>query len=441
MLKQIQVLTAVSLGLLLSSCSAASSGFASRFQAPQGGPALFQAANKARSTRSRDPVALIQQFHKDLIQRAPELVRTKYQAMAESPFAFYRATAFLYYADMARETALASPLKIWTQGDFHLENMGTYRTQRGGYAYDLNDFDEAVQAPYTWELARLSASIQLAADETGFKGEERAAFVAHFLERYLYHLGQVSRSASLLAQPLTARYLSEKPAKAVAKATEFERAEYLAEMTQGGRLRLSEKMLALSPVMRKEAEAGLAVYARSRPEGPAFYKVKDAAARVAGKGSLGRYRYTLLVEGPSLSPLDDVLLEIKEAAVPSAEAFAAARTDQATRILQAFRYFVPEPDPLLGVTRIHNLPAYVRELLPKETVDLSKLNKTKEYLEFLDTVALVGARAHARSGQAARILAESKSWQALLPTWSDKYAEQVGADWQAFRQALQARKL
>jgi hypothetical protein len=174
---------------------------------------------------------------------------------------------------------------------------------------------------------------------------------------------------------------------------------------------------------------------------PLFINPKTLLRGLRAKAVWGATVTPFWSKGPSLSPVDDVLLEIKEAAVPSAEAFAASRTDQATRIVQAFRYFVPEPDPLLGVTRIHNLPAYVRELLPKETVDLSKLNKTKEYLEFLDTVALIGARAHARSGQAARILAESKSWQTLLPTWSDKYAEQVGADWQAFRQALQARKL
>jgi uncharacterized protein (DUF2252 family) len=431
----------LSLLLLFSSCSGCSTDLTTRFQS-QGGPVMFQAAsNQARSTRTRDPLSLIQQYHRDLQLRAPELVRTKYQAMAESPFAFYRATAFLYYYDLSRESALASSIKIWIQGDFHLENMGTYRTARGQYAYDLNDFDEATQAPYTWELARQAASIQLAADEMGFKGQDRAAFVSHFLTRYVYHLGQLARNSGLLAQPLTARYLTEKPAKQVSQATEFDRPEYLSEMTQAGRLRLSDKMLQLNSVARKEAESGLALYARSRPEGAAFYRLKDAAARVAGKGSLGRYRYTLLVEGPSASPNDDILLEIKEAAPPSTEAFAPSRTDNATRIVQAYRYFLPEADPLLGVTRVHNLPAYVRELLPKETVNLDSLDKSQEYLDFLDTVALIAARAHVRSGQGARILAESKNWLSFLPTWSDKYAEQVAADWQAFRQALQSRRL
>lgn len=393
------------------------------------------------SQAPRDPLPLIQRYHRDLSQRAPELLRLKYQAMSESPFAFYRATAFLFYADLARETALASPVRIWIQGDFHLENMGTYRTARGRYSYDLNDFDEATQAPYTWELARMAVSIQLAAEETGFKREERQKLVYYFLTRYLSHLEQLAQDPAVLAQPLDPRQMSEKPAKQVAQAASFERQAYLETMVTAGQLRLSEKMRAITPVERQAVKAALATYARNRPEGPAFFRVKDAAARIAGKGSLGRYRYTALVEGPTAQLFDDLLLELKEAVAPASEGLKPSRSDHAARIVQAFRYFLPEADPYLGATRLFNLPVYVRELLPKETVNLEKLNKNSEYQAFLDTVALIAARAHARSGQGVRIRAESRQWLSLLPAWSEQYAGWVSADWQAFRQALQQRRL
>ncbi|PIQ23030.1 hypothetical protein COW36_01980 [bacterium (Candidatus Blackallbacteria) CG17_big_fil_post_rev_8_21_14_2_50_48_46] len=425
----------------LNACQSTFSDLSARFQ--QSPRAIYQTASKTklRSTMTRDPLPLIQKYHLELQKRAPEWVRLKYEAMSESPFAFYRATAFLFDYDMARETALASPTRIWIQGDFHLENMGTYKTSRNRFAYDLNDFDEATQAPYTWELARQAVSIQLAADENGFKGSEREALVGFFLERYLFHLQALSRQPALLAQPLDQRYLTEKPAKQVEQAANFNRAEYLSEMTRAGRFIPSDKILPISPAIQQEVAAALTLYARTRREGAAFFRLKDAAARVAGKGSLGRYRYIVLVEGASASPQDDIILEFKEAASPSTEAFAVSRGDQSARILQAFRYFLPEADPFLGVSKVHNLSVYVRELLPKETVNLEKLNKNKEFQDFLDSVALIGARAHARSGQAARILAESKTWLPLLPAWSDQYAGLVSSDWETFVQAVRSRRL
>lgn len=393
------------------------------------------------SQSPRDPVDLIQRYHRELFQRAPEQIRLKYQAMAESPFAFYRATAFLFYFDMARQGLLSSSLKIWIQGDFHLENMGTYRTASGRYSYDLNDFDEATQAPYTWELARMAVSVQLAAAESKFTPAQRQELVRHFLNRYLYHLQQVAQQPEILARPIASSELSEKPAKQVAQAAHFERAAYLETMVQNAKLRLSEKMQAVTPSERQALEAALTAYAQKRKEGLTFFRLKDVATRIAGKGSLGRYRYVALVEGPSENPWDDVLLELKEAAAPASEAFMPSRSNPAIRIVQAFYYFLPEADPYLGDSRLFNLPVYVRELLPKETVNLKKLNTIDEYQAFLDTVALIAARAHARSGQVSRIQAESPQWLSRLPAWSEQYVLQVFSDWQVFRQALQQRQL
>jgi hypothetical protein len=47
-------------------------------------------------------------------------------------------------------------------GDLHLENFGTWRDADGRLVWGVNDFDEAAQMPYTLDLVRLVASIQLA---------------------------------------------------------------------------------------------------------------------------------------------------------------------------------------------------------------------------------------------------------------------------------------
>lgn len=406
-------------------------------------PALRGAAQfnqqSARFQRqsSRDLMGLMQTYHTELQARNPELIQLKYQAMRESPFAFYRATAFLYYHDLRNETALAQGVNVPLQGDFHLENMGTYITSRQSFAYDLNDFDEAVTGPHSWDLARLAVSIHLAADEAGIKAKDRRELIAHFLGQYQSHLAGIQRQPGLLQQPLDERYLTEKAANQVVQARErFSRAGWLEEMTRNGRFRYDDKVLPLNPQEQQQAQAALAQYVASRREGPQFFALKDMASRIAGKGSLGRYRYIFLVEGPSPSPQDDLILEIKEAATPSATYAGARRSsNEAARIVQAYQRFLALPDPYLGLSSIGGSAAYVRELLPKETVNLEKVNKFKEYQDFLDSVALIIARAHARGGQIPALLQQTPALSEAIASFADSYFEQVVQDYDTFRRA------
>ncbi|HEY9840026.1 MAG TPA: DUF2252 family protein [Candidatus Obscuribacterales bacterium] len=422
------------LALVLLSCQ---SPFPPQLQGGfRGQPTLFQ---RQGAGRVRDPMPLIRQYHTPLQERNPELIQLKYQAMAESPFAFYRATAFLFYSDLKAETALAAAPQVPLQGDFHLENMGTYLTAQNTFAYDLNDFDEAVTGPNSWDLARLAVSIHLAADETGFKFKERQELIAHFLQSYLAQLQQIQRQPALLQQSLDERFLDEKAATQVSEARKrFSRPDWLAEMTDGRRFRLDDKIRPVTAQERQLIAAALAAYAGSRREGVGFFTLKDAASRIAGKGSLGRYRYITLIEGRSASPQDDLILEIKEAISPSATYAGAPRAhNEATRIVQAFQSSIPGADPLLGITRLSTpqgaLPAYVRELLPKETVNLEKVNKTKEYQGFLNSTALIIARMHARSGQSAALLQQTPRLLPAIQEFADRYAETVASDWKSFK--------
>ncbi len=398
--------------------------------------ARFQSFGSKRS--SRDPMPLIQQFHSSLVARNPELIKLKYQAMRESPFVFYRATAFLFYHDIKTEASLATGPKVPLQGDFHLENMGTYMTNQGKFAYDLNDFDEAVTGPNTWDLARLAVSVHLAADETGFKFSDRQKLIAHFLQRYLIHLQTLQQQPALLNQTLDERSLDEKAGTQVVEARKrFSRAAWLQEMTDGRRFRYDDKVLAISATERQTLNAAVQAYARTRPEGIAFYTLKDGASRIAGKGSLGRYRYVALIEGRSPAAADDLILEVKEAIVPSAAYAGISRSrNEAERIVSAYKNALPGADPFLGVSSLSTpagaLPAYVRELLPKETVNLEKVNKAKEYEGFLDSTALIIARLHARSGQSAALLQQTPKLIPAIQSFADTYAETVASDWKTF---------
>lgn len=425
---------AVSALSLLMACSCASSpqlGLSNSQTAPS-----LQTFGKAKAPFQRDVNTLIKQFHVELAQRAPELLKLKYQAMAEAPFPFFRATAFLFYHDIRNVKALNSPVQVTLQGDFHLENMGTYRTAKGQYAYDLNDFDEAFPGPYTWDIARLGTSIHLAAEEVGLSPKDRNTHVAHFLSRYIFHVQTLLKNPAFLRQPLTEQFLTEKPADQVDDARGFQRAEFLSEYTRQGRFILDNKLRPIAPQAQQAVLQSLAQYTAQRSEGPSFFKAKDMVARIAGKGSLGRYRYWALVEGPSPNWQDDLILEIKEAIVPSAYALTQKTRNNGQRIVQSYRYFLPDPDPFLGATQIHGFEAFVREYLPKETVNLEKVNKNQEYTDFLESVALIIARAHVRSGKGQQILADAQSAQALIQRiapFAEQYAQQVRSDHKAFR--------
>lgn len=71
-----------------------------------------------------DVVARIEAFNAG---REPERLALKYRAMAKSPFAFFRGTAHLFWEDLSKSrSALPDSPLVWTCGDLHLENFGSF---------------------------------------------------------------------------------------------------------------------------------------------------------------------------------------------------------------------------------------------------------------------------------------------------------------------------
>ena len=91
----------------------------------------------------------------DLIEADPKAFRRKFRKMAADPFAFYRGSACLFYADVAEledRWADERTSRVWIQGDLHAENYGTYMDAAGILVFDVNDFDEAYLGHFTWDL-------------------------------------------------------------------------------------------------------------------------------------------------------------------------------------------------------------------------------------------------------------------------------------------------
>lgn len=416
---------AVALLPLLGLLWGCSSGFGLPFSQPD---------LSVQAQRHRDPLAILKAADAPLAKRNPELLALKAQQMGDSAFAFFRGSAPLYYSDVRAEAQLAS-LAIPLQGDFHLENLGTYRTSSGGVAYDLNDFDEAFTGPYLWELARCAVSIHLAADEhTKLSRSEREALVHGFLTAFHRRLGQLVKHPEDLARPLQAHDVTGPVRAAIREAEKQDREAFLQKLAPQARFKAGKKLRAVDSVTRQAVIEAVSGYSSGRPEGIAYFRVKDVGERIAGVASLGRYRFVALIEGPTASPADDRVLELKEA-MPSASGAPSGR-DEASRVVEATRYFLPEADPLLGVARFQGHSMLVRELQPaKGGVELAELTSKSDFTVFLEDAAQVAARSVARSGQGTRILGEFATPEAL-PTrvggFAAEYVQQVKADYKAF---------
>src|SRR5665213_1725196 len=111
----------------------------------------------------------------------PNMVQLKYKLMAQNIFTFYRGTCHLFYEDLAAAKPLpASPL-AWLCGDLHLENFGSYKADNRMVYFDMNDFDEAILAPCSWEVVRLLTSILIAAPSMSVKREDAVALTRQCL--------------------------------------------------------------------------------------------------------------------------------------------------------------------------------------------------------------------------------------------------------------------
>jgi uncharacterized protein (DUF2252 family) len=126
----------------------------------------------------------------DLMAQDPAAFRRKFRKMAASPFAFYRGSASLFYADLAGAYADDSFLdertgRVWIHGDLHAENFGTYMNSDGRLVFNVNDFDEAYVGPFTWDLKRFAASVALIGYGKALSDDVISALVTRFARAYL----------------------------------------------------------------------------------------------------------------------------------------------------------------------------------------------------------------------------------------------------------------
>src|SRR5262249_39825088 len=153
-----------------------------RAQRPRAHPPMSQ---YARAVAAFDPTSLAHfqlERDKERTARFPELLAKKVARMSTSPLAFLRGAAPLFYEVLRARPQLAKgpPGEGWITGDLHVENFGAYRPapasadgkhgagkkdkdkDKDSVEFNLNDFDEAVEAPWRFDVLRLTTSLIVA---------------------------------------------------------------------------------------------------------------------------------------------------------------------------------------------------------------------------------------------------------------------------------------
>jgi uncharacterized protein (DUF2252 family) len=371
--------------------------------------------DEARSQRIID---VLTDAFADLMEADPQAFRRKYRTMAADPFAFYRGTACLFYADLdGREDPWADERtsRVWIQGDLHAENFGTYMDGEGVLVFDVNDYDEAYLGHFTWDLMRLAASLAVLGWTKALSDDDIADLITTAVRAYLdqvhvyvdedrdhewsLRLGTARgpvRDALLDAQLSTRIGLLEK----VTVVDGHER-----------RFKAGPTVRRLEDDERAVVEAAFQEYLGTIPDnkrlGSLTYELKDVVGKTGfGIGSAGLPAYNLLVEGHTQALENDVVLTMKQGGVPAPSRIVADATAQeyfeheGHRTAVSQRALQAHADPWLGWARMSGGPHdgvgfVVKEYSPYETdLDWSVLTDVEVMCEVLEQLGRATAKVH-----------------------------------------------
>ena len=364
--------------------------------------------------RQTEIVDVLVDAFSDLMVADPGAFRQKFRKMAAGPFAFYRGSACLFYADMEREPdrwADERTGRVWIQGDLHAENFGTYMDGDGVFVFDVNDFDEAYLGHFTWDIKRMVASVALLAWMKAISDADIAQLIETYVRAYIEQVRYFVHSDRDHEYSLRLETTDGEVKEILLETRLNTRVDLLERITlvDGDferKFRRGPGVRDLDAAERAKVEAAYESYLETIPDAKRFrsltYQVKDIVGRKGfGIGSAGLPAYNILVEGPTQALENDVVLSMKQGNVAAPSRIVhderikgyfkhhGHRTAVSQRALQA------HADPWLGYTEIDGTGFVVSELSPYvEDLDWSDVTEPEEISPVLDYLGRATAKVH-----------------------------------------------
>jgi uncharacterized protein (DUF2252 family) len=412
----------------------------------------------------RDPIDLLIESS---IGRVPELLPIRYGRMMQSPFAFYRGTAAIMAADLAGLPSTG--IRVQACGDCHLLNFGCFGTPERRLIFAINDFDETLPAPWEWDIKRLAASFVVAGRHNGFSADEVREAAQACVHSYREHMREFAKmgvldvwyfsiDAEALIETVEDDIAKQRAHKRAAKARDRDVLdEDFPELVtfEGGAHRIrdnppliyhlqGEEESIIKARTLKAFESYRASLAEDRRVLLDRYELKDLAMKVVGVGSVGTRCAIMLLMGGADDPL---FLQVKQAQASVLEPYAGQSIypNHGQRVAMGQRLMQSATDIFLGWTETElGNHFYIRQMRDMKIKPLVELFGPALMNQYAEACGWALARAHARSGDAAKIagyLGKKEDFDEALADFSVAYADQNEKDYQALVQAVREGRL
>jgi uncharacterized protein (DUF2252 family) len=417
-----------------------------------------------RDKGSADPLTILRASDE---LRMPRLLPVRYGRMLRSPFTFYRGSAAVMAADLAKTPSTG--IRVQACGDCHLMNFGGFATPERNILFDINDFDETLPAPWEWDVKRLVASFVLAArsnklsDAVGrnaavacaasYRERLREYSKMSPLERWHAHITSVD-----IMEMLPSKQLKKRLERRIAKATSGSASELVfPEITEmvGGKISIRENPpLIFHPTPEQVGdfqtllEYNMKAYRDSLAEDRRMlldrYRLVDGAIKVVGIGSVGTWCAVILLMSAANKPL---FLQWKEARPSVLEPYAgkSAYANHGHRVVMGQRLMQPATDLFLGwLTGRGGRHLYVRQLRDAKIKPLVETFDAEMLTVYAKACGWCLARAHAKGGDSMTIsgyLGTKDTFDEAMGSFALAYADQAERDHAALKTAVRAGKI
>jgi uncharacterized protein (DUF2252 family) len=373
----------------------------------------------------------------------PEKVQLKYEAMTENAFRFFRGTCHLFYEDLAAAEPLPLSPLAWICGDLHIENFGSYKGDNKLVYFDLNDFDEALLAPASYEVVRMACSIFIAFDSLNIEPEKALKMAQLYLKTYSATL---AKGKAISIEPRTAKGIVCDFLTAARKSGEK---ELLRKRTVSKKKRImlsleDERHFKLDKKLRRELKSHINEWIKTSSDGPYNYEVISAVFRLAGTGSIGVKRYLFLLKSTNTKN-KYLLLDMKQARISSVLPYIPVQQlawdTEAARVISVQQRMQNVPAALLSTTIFRGESFILQELQPvKDSIKFGQLKDYRDMYQVTDDMAALTASSQLRSAsmQGAGTLDDlmafgaDQGWQEAVIEYARKYAGKMKSYYQSY---------
>ena len=380
----------------------------------------------------------------------PDMLQLKYEAMTENTFRFYRGTCHLFYEDLAAAQPLPLSPLAWICGDLHIENYGSYKGDNKLVYFDLNDFDEGVLAPASYELARMVSSIFIAFESLEIEPEKALKMARLFLKTYSATL---AKGKAISIEPRTSKGIVSDFLKSATRNTEK---NILKKRTVSRKKRImlsleDERHFKIEKQLRHDLRDHVNEWIKTSSDGPYNYEVISTVFRLAGTGSLGVKRYLFLLKSTNTKN-KYLLIDMKQARSSSVQPYLPVKQlnwlNEAERVISIQQRMQNVPAALLSTTIFRDEPFIIQELQPvKDTIKFKLLKENyRDMYQVIDDMAALVASAQLRSGgmQGSGTIDElmafgnDQGWQEEVINYAEEYALRVKRYFRQFKKDFRA---